>query len=79
MKQIILTSWTFLRVLRLLIGLAVIVQALIVSDALLGAAGLLFSGMAVFNAGCCGTAGCATPTKRSSSKSVNETTYEEVV
>lgn len=79
MKQTILTNWTFLRVLRLLVGLAVIVQALIVSDPLLGAAGLLFSSMAVFNAGCCGTARCATPTKRSSSKSVNETTYEDVV
>ena len=79
MKQIILTNWTFLRVLRLLLGLAVIVQAVVLNDVLLGAAGLLFSGMAVFNVGCCGTAGCATPTKRSSSKSVNETTYEEVV
>lgn len=79
MKQIILTNWTFLRVLRLLLGLAIIVQALIVSDLLLGTAGLLFSSMAVFNASCCGTAGCATTTKRSSSKSVNETTYEEVV
>lgn len=79
MKQIMLTNWTFLRVLRLLIGLAVIVQAVVLNDLLLGAAGLLFSGMAVFNASCCGTAGCATPTKRSSSRSVNETTYEEVV
>ena len=78
MKQAILTNWTFVRVLRLLIGLAIIVQAVIVKDALLGVAGLLFSSMSIFNAGCCGTGGCATIPKKSS-KTVQDTTYEEVV
>lgn len=77
MKKTILTNWTIIRFLRLLMGLAVIVQAVILKDTLLGAAGLLFSSMAVFNAGCCGTAGCANPAKKSS-KSLKDTTYEEL-
>jgi hypothetical protein len=63
MKQIILYNWTFIRALRLLLGLAVIVQAVVLKDTLLGVAGLLFSSLAVFNRGCCGQAGCAIPTK----------------
>lgn len=78
MKQTILTNWTFVRILRLLIGLAIIVQAVIVKDALLGVAGILFSSMAIFNVGCCGTGGCATTPKKYS-KTVQDTTYEEVV
>ena len=78
MKQTILTNWTFVRILRLLLGLGIIVQAMIVKDAFLGAAGLLFSSMAVFNVGCFGTGGCATIPKKSS-KTIQDTTYEEVV
>ena len=77
MKQTILTNWTFLRFLRLILGLAVIAQAIILKDTLLGVAGLLFSSMAVFNFGCCGSAGCAAPAKKSG-KTINDTTYEEV-
>lgn len=78
MKEIILSNWTIIRVIRLLLGLAVIVQAVVLKDTLLGVAGLLFSSMALFNRGCCGQAGCAT-TAKEPSKSNTETTYEEVV
>ena len=61
MKETILENWTIIRFLRLLIGIGIIVQAVVLQDLLLGAAGLLFGGMAVFNAGCCGTAACAAP------------------
>lgn len=67
-----------MRALRLLLGLAVLVQAIILKDTLLGIAGLLFSGMAIFNKSFCGPAGCAVPVKRRS-KITAETTYEEVV
>ena len=77
MKQTILTNWTFVRILRLLLGLGIIVQAVIVKDAFLGASGLLFSSMAVFNVVCCGIGGCATTPKKPS-KTIYDTTYEEV-
>jgi hypothetical protein len=78
MKQSILSNWTFIRALRLLLGLAVVVQALVLKDTLLGVAGLLFSGLAILNRGCCGQAGCATPAGRSS-RSNTDTTYDEVL
>lgn len=77
MKKAILTNWDLIRFLRLMLGLAIVVQAVALKDTFLGAAGVLFSIMAVFNIGTCGTAGCVTPGKRSS-KSIEDTTYEEV-
>ncbi|SDM68174.1 hypothetical protein SAMN05421813_11962 [Daejeonella rubra] len=78
MKDLILNNWNIIRFLRLGIGVAIIVQAIIAADILFGLAGLLFAGMAVFNASCCGGGACATPPpgKKSGSKDVS---YEEVV
>lgn len=78
MKDILLNNWNIVRFLRLGIGLAIIVQAIIAKDMLFGLAGLLFTGMALFNAACCGVGGCATltPSKKSDSKEIS---YEEVV
>ena len=78
MKQAILTNWTFFRVLRLLMGLAIVVQAIIARDTLFGIAGLIFTSMALFNASCCGAGGCNTPVKKTE-KPLKDITYEEVV
>ncbi len=81
MKQSILSNWSFFRFLRLGIGIAILVQALVARDVLFAIAGLLFTGMAVFNVGCCGIGGCNTP--NTSAKKTSETSkdirYEEVV
>ena len=78
MKGLILNNWNIIRFLRLGIGLAIIVQAIVAADLLFGLAGLLFTGMAVFNASCCGAGACASrPTlNKTGSKDVS---YEEVV
>jgi hypothetical protein len=78
MKQAIFNNWTFLRVLRLLIGLAIVAQAIVSKDSLFGIAGLLFTGMAIFNVGCCGVGGCNTPIVKKE-KSLKDISYEEVV
>ncbi len=78
MKDAILKNWTFSRGLRLIIGLAIIVQALVSKDTMFGVAGLLFISMAVFNIGCCGAGGCATAPKKTD-KNSKDITYEEVV
>lgn len=78
MKQMIVGNWNFMRVFRLIIGVAILVQSVIAKDMLFGLAGLLFSGMAVFNIGCCGIGGCyANP--KINSKTLKEIEYEEVV
>ena len=81
MKQSILSNWNFFRFLRLGIGIAILVQAVLARDVLFGIAGLLFAGMAIFNVGCCGIGGCSTantPAKKSSETS-KDIRYEEVV
>ena len=80
MKDIMLHHWNFMRVFRLLIGLAIMVQAVVAKDLLFGLAGLLFSGMAVFNMACCGMGGCTTNYSASTTKGViNDISFEEVV
>ena len=78
MKQVILSNWTLMRFLRLGIGIAILVQAVIAKDTLFVFAGILFTAMPVFNIGCCGTAGCAVPSKKEPG-TTKDITYEEVV
>ena len=81
MKQSILSNWSFFRFLRLGIGIAILVQAVMARDVLFGIAGLLFTGMAVFNVGCCGMGGCNTTTTatKKTTEPTKDITYEEVV
>ena len=80
-KQTILSNWNFIRFLRLIFGIAIIVQAIIAKEVVFGIAGLLFTGMAVFNIGCCGMGNCNTPniTTKSTTGNSKDITYEEVV
>jgi hypothetical protein len=79
MKQQIFSNWNFMRVIRLGLGLAIFVQAILSRDMMFGLVGLLISGMAVFNIGCCGIGGCYTqPKKNLTSQTNKEIIYEEV-
>ena len=65
-----------MRLVRLLLGGVIIFQAFAASDVVLGLLGLMFSGMALFNIGCCGASGCSVPVNRKGQS--NEINYEEV-
>ncbi len=78
MKNTLLNNWTFFRAIRLIMGIAIIIQSFVTKDAFLGFAGVIFSGMAVFNAGCCGSNGCTTTPVNTKSKT-KDISYEEVV
>ena len=60
MKDLIFKNWNVIRFVRLGIGLFILVQAIIAADILFGVAGVLFAGMAIFNAGCSSGA-CSVP------------------
>lgn len=77
MKQVIFTNWTFMRFLRLGLGIAVLVQAIVVTDTMFALLGILFTAMPVFNIGCCGTSGCDMPPDNKT-KPDKEIRYEEV-
>ena len=79
MLQSILSNWNFMRFVRLGLGIAIIVQAVIAKDWTMGILGALFTSMPVFNIGCCGVGGCATPPVKRNTENTKDITYEEVV
>ena len=70
-------KWSFMRALRLALGIFIIVQGIQSSQWLLVLAGSLFSLIPIFNIGCCGVTGCRTPVSKSNRK-MEDITYEEV-
>ena len=81
MKRMIFSNWNLFRILRLGLGIAIIVQAVMARDMLFAFAGLLFSLMALFNVGCCGTGICSPAPKNNTTPNTpgKDITYEEVV
>lgn len=81
MKELILRNWTFMRALRLVLGIIIVVEAVMAKDVVFGIVGLLFSGMALLNTGCCGTGACYTPPvrRRTKPQTTKDISYEEVV
>ena len=55
MLKLMTTNWNFFRVLRLIMGLIIIAQAILSKDVLFGVAGFIFTLLPLFNQGCCGT------------------------
>jgi hypothetical protein len=73
----LLTGWDFMRALRLVLGLYIGVQAILMADALSGMISVFFLYQAVTNTGCCGVQGCSVPTQEQGQQ-IKEVTFEEV-
>lgn len=71
-------NWNFMRLLRLGIGVAIVVQGIIAKDIMFAIMGGLFSLMPLLNIGCCGSSGCGVPTRRAKQET-QEIAYEEVL
>lgn len=67
-----------MRLLRLGLGTAIVVQSVMAHEIVMVIVGLLFTGMAVFNIGCCGMGACSTPVQRRQAPA-KDIEYEEVV
>lgn len=78
MKNRIFSNWTLPRVLRVIIGIVIIGEAISRADITTGILGAIFMGMGVFNIGCCGSGACYAPIK-SSKKDSKDISFEEVV
>lgn len=55
----LLQGWNLMRLLRLGLGIAILVQGIVEKEAVTIILGAIFGGMAVANIGCCGTGTCA--------------------
>lgn len=63
MLQKIITNWTLLRAIRLVLGVFIIIQSIEMQNYWIILPGVIFTVMALFNAGC-GSNGCAVPIKK---------------
>ena len=72
-------GWNFMRILRLILGIAILVQGIVAKDATAIVLGVVFGGMAVANIGCCGAGGCAVNNRSTSNNKTGDIHYEEVV
>lgn len=77
MKRVIDTPWNFLRIIRLLLGVAVVIQGLLKAEYVLALAGGLVAMMALFQVGCCGSNGCSVPQSKKHPSSKDDVKYEE--
>jgi hypothetical protein len=59
MKNIILNNWTFSRMLWVIIGMVIITEAILRKDLVTGVAGLVYTGMGIFNKTFCSLGACA--------------------
>ena len=75
MKKII-NGWNVMRVIRLALGIAALVQGFLQKENLLVVAGMWILFSALFNVGCCGSGGCTIQTN--AKKTANEVVYEEL-
>lgn len=72
----ILQGWNFIRILKLILGTAILVQGIVAKDTMTIVLGVVFGGMAVANIGCCGTSGCAI--NRCSTNKTKRIHYDEL-
>lgn len=77
-KETLLTDWNFMRILRMALGIYIAVQAIETQSILSGVVALFFMFQAITNTGCCGSNGCAVPTKKSNSDKIEDVEYEEI-
>lgn len=71
------SGWSVMRVIRLLMGIAIIVQGFYIHQWTYVAMGGLFTLMPLLNIGCCSTGACYTPQNKTSTKT-EDIQYEEV-
>ena len=76
MMYSIMNNWNFLRIIRLLLAVFITIEGGRSGDYLMLTLGLLFSGMALFNKGCCVAGVCNS--QMTSEDSEKEVVYEEV-
>jgi hypothetical protein len=77
-KETILQNWNFMRFLRLGLGIYIAYQAVETLSIFSGMVAVFFIFQAITNTGCCGSNGCAVPTKKSNAPKTEEVEFEEI-
>lgn len=75
-KQILLSGWNLNRVIRLILGIAILIQYLQQRDIFILMISVMLILQALFNVACCSNGNCKIEPKTSKNK--EETTFEEI-
>lgn len=76
----LLQNWNFMRGLRLLLGVIVLIQSIVTKDILMIGMSAFLIATSVFNIGCCSSGGCGVNSiKRKSKNTIEDVDFEEVV
>lgn len=73
----LLSNWNFMRIVRLVLGVSIMIQSMLIHEWMFVGLGALFSLMAVLNVGCCVAGNCRMPDRKNFSKE-DEVIFEEV-
>ncbi|MCE3278758.1 MAG: hypothetical protein K0S44_949 [Bacteroidetes bacterium] len=80
MMNTLFQNWTFIRGLRLLLGVIVLIQSIVSKDILMGGMSTFLIATAVFDFGCYGSSGCGTNSdKNKNTNTIEDVEFEEVV
>jgi Na+-translocating ferredoxin:NAD+ oxidoreductase RNF subunit RnfB len=77
-KQTLFTQWNLMRVIRLVAGIFLAVQAMQMHDTIAGFISAILLFQAFTNTGCCGVSGCAVPASTKNSDESQEVDYVEI-
>jgi hypothetical protein len=78
LKQTILNDWNTMRIVRAVLSIIIISEAVSMHDLALGIFGGVFMGMAVFNTGCCRGSCSVNSTNNTSVNEKDKIEFEEI-
>ena len=82
MKELFLTDWNLMRMLRVIGGVALVIAGIVKHDTITGAFGLFFAYQGLFNVSCSGGGNCANSVsgniKMKQSNETDDVVYEEI-
>lgn len=79
LKSTLFSGWNLMRWFRLGLGIAIIFQFIQQKDIFIGMIGVTLLLQAAFNVGCCANGNCSvSPSDKSNTKTLEETTFEEI-
>lgn len=78
MKSLLITNWTFIRALRLIIGIAFLISAYMQMEIIPAFIGGIFMYQSILNVGCAGGTCYAPQVKQNTTSSIEDVEFEEV-
>jgi hypothetical protein len=77
-KKTLLTDWHLMRLVRLVVGVGIAVQAFQMQSALIAFFSAFFLFQAITNTGCCGASGCPVKPDNKDDQHPDDLVFEEV-